>query len=189
MKYFIIILIFAFVACNQEKKQKVIQKENNKSKTEISKEQPHKLNKKEAIAHIRDMYAKINELASTAEVIEKEMMEESAEGGQIKAYKHNGKIIKIIVFAFGETGRATKEYYFENEKLIFAFTKEDYYDRPMYVEGAKISKTDENRYYFYNEELFLWLDPDKNEIDLNKAENTSENILEDVNKSIETLQN
>jgi hypothetical protein len=180
MKYLIPLIFLALVACSQEKQKKANQEPKKEQKKEDIKEQTNDFSKEKAVAHIRDMFSKINEQAKTAEIIEKEMMEESAEGGQLKAYKHDGKIIKIKMLAFGETGRATKEYYFEDENLIFAFTKEEYYDRPMYVEGAKISKTIENRYYFYNEKLFKWLDPEKKEIDLQKAVETSENIVNEA---------
>lgn len=180
MKYLIPIFFIAFIACNQEQKQTKETSENKTAVQEELKEAPKEFNKENAIAHIREMFSKINKQAETAEIVEKEMMEESAEGGQLKAYKHDGKIIKLKMLAFGETGRATKEYYFEKEKLIFAFTKEEYYDRPMYVEGAKISKTLENRYYFYNEKLFKWLDPEKKEVDLQNAVETSENIVNEA---------
>jgi hypothetical protein len=148
---------------------------------------PQDFDKKKAVLHIREIFNKINKAVATAEIFEKNIEGESTEGGSVKAYKHNNEIIKIVYSVYGEMGKATDEYYFENGKLIFVFTQEFQYNMPMYMEESKISKTIENRYYFYNEKLFLWLDPDKNEIDLNKAENTSQNLLEDVNKLIESL--
>lgn len=86
---------------------------------------------------------------------------------------------------FGETGKRMTEYYFDNEKLIFAFDQVFLYNRPIYwdektakeyddkeVFDAKKTTVEENRYYFNNEDLFQWLDNEKNEKDVTIATNS-----------------
>jgi hypothetical protein len=180
MKYLLALFLMAFITCNQDKQSPNanISKEKPIQKTLV--EQPQDFDKNEAMLHIRKMFAKINEQTKNAEIIKKDVMDESAEGGQLKAFKKDGEIIKLEMLAFGEMGKATKEYYFENNKLIFAFTKEVLYDRPMYIEGAQISKTVENRYYFFKEILFKWLDPDKKEIQIEENSKKSNELLGEV---------
>jgi len=110
---------------------------------------------------------------------------ESTEGGQGIAFYENSKLKMIQVIWFGETGRNMIEYYFENGKLIFAFDQNFKYNRPIYwdekkavesgdkeVFDSKKTTVKEDRYYFNNEVLFLWLDNQKNKMDLTMGTNS-----------------
>lgn len=187
MKYIVPIILMITFSYGNQTKNEISKSLKQKGIKNLKMQQVDRFDKEKAVLHIRELFNKINEQAKNAEIIEKDMMGESTEGGQLKAYKYAGEIIKLIMLSFGENGKVAKEYYFENQQLIFAFTKEEYYDRPMYVLGSKISKTVENRYYFYNEELFKWLNPEKNEVNLSTIENTSEEILNEAKSYLKRI--
>ena len=110
---------------------------------------------------------------------------ESTEGGQGVAFYENSKLKMIQVIWFGETGRNMVEYYFDNGKLIFAFDQSFKYNRPIYWDEKKAKEFEdkevfdpekttvkEDRYYFNNEILFLWLDNNKKKMDLTMGTNS-----------------
>lgn len=107
-----------------------------------------------------------------------QIWDESAEGGQAIAYYDNEELKFIEVIWFGETGKRQIEYYFNKGKLIFAYDQYFTYNRPIYSDSDAgyyngdnevfdPNKTivNEDRYYFENDALFLWLDNDKKEVD------------------------
>jgi len=114
-----------------------------------------------------------------------EFFDESSDGAEATAYS-NGIDLKIIkVVWLGETGRRIIKYYFDNTKLIFAFNQDFVYNRPYYwdeklakenedkvVFDPKKTVVKEDRYYFKNEKLFLWLNNEKKEVDLSLSKNS-----------------
>lgn len=136
-------------------------------------------NKEMWIKDIRLKYSDIrmNLDSYTTDIID--IWGESAEGGEVTAYYDNEEIKLIKVIWYGETGKRQIEYYFYNEKLIFSFNQNFKYNRSIWwsIEDAELVGDDElfdpkktiiieDRYYFKNDRLFLWLDHDKNEVDL-----------------------
>jgi hypothetical protein len=110
--------------------------------------------------------------------------DESTEGGIGIAFYENSELKLIKVVFFGEIGRNVTEYYFDNGKLYFSFDQQFKYNRPIYWDETKIKELSdkevfddkktiikEDRYYFNNEVLFLWLDNEKKEIDLTLGTN------------------
>lgn len=110
----------------------------------------------------------------------------SAEGGHAIAYYADSNDLKLIELTwFGENGKRIIEYYFDNQNLIFSFVREFDYNRPIYWDEEKAKEMGDNevydpkkttikedRYYFENEQLFLWLDNDGNQVDLTLGTNT-----------------
>ncbi|WP_025667482.1 hypothetical protein [Aquimarina megaterium] len=92
----------------------------------------------------------------------------TTEGGLVTAYLDNKDLRLIEIIEFGETGKNITQYYFKNRKLFFAFDQQYRYNTPIYNEEFDANKTTiiEDRYYFHKEKLFLWLDTDKNKVDL-----------------------
>lgn len=131
---------------------------------------------------VKDIRLKYSEIRENLDFYDTTMIGiwgESTEGGQATAYYDNGNLKLIEVVWLGETGKSQIEYYFNNGKLIFAFDQDFDYNRPIYWdektakengdnEAFNPQKTTvkENKYYFKNEILFLWLDNDKKEVDL-----------------------
>ena len=82
----------------------------------------------------------------------------SAEGGELVAYLSGPSIVKISATFYGEMGRATDEYYYSNDKLIFVFRKHSHYRAPL---SGKVVRTTENRYYFKDDKLIRWISEGK----------------------------
>ncbi|WP_109437654.1 hypothetical protein [Aquimarina sp. AU119] len=115
----------------------------------------------------------------------------TTEGSYITAYLDHEDLKLIEVTEFGETGKNIIAYYFKDKKLFFAFNQRHKYNRPIYwdekaakeIEDGEVfdlSKTKiiEDRYYFDNEKIFLWLDKNKNKVDLTiKANLSIEKVL------------
>ena len=110
--------------------------------------------------------------------INKELTENSAEGGEIKAYYDDTVLRKVIAAYYGETGKKVIDYYFWDNAIFFMFVQEYKYNSPVYVtedmpeaglEAYDESKTKitENRYYFTQNRLIRWLDNNKKKVDIN----------------------
>ena len=106
------------------------------------------------IPSIRRQYAAINKRASRYRKVKKELSGFSLEGGQLVAYFDGPAIVKIVATHYGEGGRTLEEYYYSDAKLIFVFSKEYRYNRPL---SGKVVRTEENRFYFANDRLVQWL--------------------------------
>lgn len=113
------------------------------------------------IQTIRKQYAAINKGVRRYKKVKKELSGFSLEGGELIAYFHGPAIVKIVANHFGESGRASEEYYYRNGKLIFVFRKDYRYDRPM---SGKVVSTQENRFYFQNDRLLRWVNEDGKQI-------------------------
>lgn len=137
------------------------------------------------IKDIREKYKNIRDNLTSYTLTNIEILDESAEGGEGKAYFDKNDIKLIEVVWYGETGKRVLEYYFDNDSLFFAFEQLFEYNAPMYIdkETAKYEGVDdyfdpdkttivENRYYFGNEVLIRWLDNSKKKIDLTIKSNS-----------------
>lgn len=121
----------------------------------------------DSIQAIRQQYANINRNAAKYQKVKKELLGFSAEGGELVAYFSGPSIVKITATFFGEMGRATDEYYYLNDKLIFVFGKHSHYRAPL---TGKVVRTTEDRYYFKDDKLIRWIDEKGKQI----ASSTSE---------------
>lgn len=137
---------------------------------------------------VKDIRLQCTEIKSKLASYNTSMIEiwgESAEGGLATGYYYKGDVKLIEVIWLGETGKKQIEYYFNKGKLIFAFEQYFEYNRPIFW-NEKIAKSNgdnevfhpdkttviEDRYYFNNEVLFLWLDKDKKEQNLSTGTNS-----------------
>ena len=125
---------------------------------------------------------------SNLETYKKNIVEhegESTDGGQTTTYFKNADIKLIEVIGFWETGKNVTEYYFKNDQLFFVFDQRHKYNRPIHWDEKSAkengdneifdpnkTKITEDRYYFDKEYLFLWLDNDRNKVDLTIGTNT-----------------
>jgi hypothetical protein len=107
------------------------------------------------IAAIRSRYATINKNLKSYRTVKKEISGHSTEGGELVAYFDGDVIKKIVAAHYGETGKATEEYYFWNNELMFVFRRDSRYDRPL---SGKVVATEENRFYFGAGRLIRWID-------------------------------
>ncbi|HEX5703596.1 MAG TPA: hypothetical protein VFX97_10395 [Pyrinomonadaceae bacterium] len=121
------------------------------------------------IQTIRQQYAAINRGAARYKKVKKELLGFSAEGGELVAFTRGPSIVKITATFYGEMGRATDEFYYANDKLIFIFRKHSHYNRPL---TGKVVRTTENRYYFKDDKLIRWIGEDGKQVSTTAPEFT-----------------
>jgi hypothetical protein len=113
------------------------------------------------IQTIRQQYAAINRGAARYKKVQKELLGFSAEGGVLVAYLRGPSIVKISATFYGEIGRATDEFYYSNDKLIFVYRKHLHYSGQL---TGKVVRTTENRYYFKDDKLIRWIGEDGKQV-------------------------
>lgn len=106
----------------------------------------------------------------------------STEGGEVLALIDGGVMRKAIVTFYGETGKRTDEYYFENDRLIYLFRQNFEYDKPIYIEGSTIAAKKEARFFFHEGQLIRWINPSNELVDPHseEADEVVNSIYEDV---------
>jgi hypothetical protein len=109
----------------------------------------------ESIASIRQHYAQINRDAAKYKKVKKELSGFSAEGGQLVAYFDGPSIMKIAATFYGESGKASEEYYYWDNQLIFVLRTDYRYSKPL---SGKVVRTTVDRFYFSNDKLIRWID-------------------------------
>jgi len=119
------------------------------------------------IQSIRQHYAQINSSAAKYKKVKKELSGFSAEGGELVAYFHGPSVMKMVATYFGESGKASEEYYFWDGKLIFILSTDFRYDKPL---SGKVARKTQNRFYFGNDKLIRWIDENAKEVASDKPE-------------------
>ncbi len=140
----------------------------------------------EALITIRTRYQLIREALEFCNRRTIDIDDQSTEGGQATAYFAADELQMIALELLGETGKWEWEFYFDRDRLFFVLTRDFRYNRPFYWDAEKArefgdtevfdpekSIIRENRYYFDRERLFLWLDHDRQTVDLNSQENST----------------
>ena len=134
------------------------------------------------VNNIREKYKVIRNSLDSYDTTMVEIWYEGTENGETTAYLDKSELKMIKTLWFGETGKKIVEYYFDNGKLIFALNQD--FDNNRDEKTAKGNGSNEvldqnktvvkeDRYYFYNEKLFLWLDNDKKEVNLSSGTNST----------------
>ena len=154
---------------------------NNTAGTE-SKQSNTSVDTVQLINTIRKEYSEINSKVAKYHKVEKNVFDQSAEGGVIIAYYDNKDLKKANTTFYGEMGKVMTEYYFNKDGLIFAYSIEYNYDKPMYIKGSKIVSMQENRYYLFRNQLIKWLDNNKKSVNPNSKvyQEANKNLLEDL---------
>jgi hypothetical protein len=119
------------------------------------------------INSIRQHYGQINRSAGLYKKVKKGLSGFSAEGGELVAYFHGPSVMKMVATYFGESGKASEEFYFWSGKLIFVLRTDLRYDKPL--SGKVVQKT-ENRFYFSDGKLIRWIDEKAKEVASDKPE-------------------
>lgn len=122
---------------------------------------PTKAPQADPIETIRQHYTQINRSAPNYRKVKKNLSGFSGEGGEMIAYFHGPTVMKIVATYFGETGKATEEFYYWDGKLIFVFSKDMRYRKPL---SGKVVSTTEDRFYFNNDKLLRWIDGKGNQV-------------------------
>ena len=130
-----------------------------------------------AILKIRARFNAVNTMLSKSTPQSYELSG-STEGGELLIYNLDGKLLRLTATYYGETGKWVEDYYLDDLGFpVFVFTQDYAYNRPFYYTEAEArsngdtewfdpEKTTvaENRYYFEDEQLIRWLDPDNREV-------------------------
>lgn len=102
---------------------------------------------------LQTQYSQINRNLKTYNHVQRDLSGYSTEGGALDIYAVNNVPRKIVATYYGETGRASEEYYFWNAALFFVLRSETRYDGVFAPARAK----SENRFYFTNGKLVGWI--------------------------------
>ena len=106
-----------------------------------------------AILRIRAHFTLIEREASTYRCRSVDLDGFSTEGGTVEACYAGRELRRLSARYFGETGRASEQYYFWNDSLEFLFGKDETYDRPL---SGHVRSTEEERLYWDNGRLIRW---------------------------------
>jgi hypothetical protein len=133
---------------------------------------------------IRKEYNRINADISKFRVVEGDLEGQSTEGGEIKKYYEDKSLRKAQLIFFGERGRVMIEYYFLNREIFFSFERAFYYNIPMYEKGSRVSKIEDERFYFYNQKLIRWIGPDGKIVGANLYPAKEKEIAKHLNEDV-----
>ncbi|HEX8691771.1 MAG TPA: hypothetical protein VF746_05090 [Longimicrobium sp.] len=114
---------------------------------------PPRLEQDSVIRRIRAAYARTNAGLPRCERRRRELMDQSTEGGRLDAYVCRGEVVKLVAVLYGETGRATEEFYLAGGRPYFVYRVSLRYERPF----GKVASTGEDRFYFQAGRLVRWL--------------------------------
>ena len=80
-----------------------------------------------------------------------ELTGQSAEGGEANLYKKRGKVVKIEVVLYGETGKLEATYYVTETASIYLVEMTDYYyAAPISADGVEISAVSSRKFVLCN---------------------------------------
>lgn len=164
-----------------ELKEKELElKENELSRIQDTQDKEEPKTEEEIISDIREKFGAVNYNINSYKKVKKDLMDESTEGGELEAYFKKEELKKIVASYYGEMGKLIKEYYFWDNDLFFVFTQDYSYNMPIYMDGSKVDKIDENRYYVHNDKLMRWLDPNKEKVGKSKFLQKETEILQNA---------
>lgn len=133
------------------------------------------------IEAIRAEYKNINADSAKLKVVRKDVMGESTEGGEIDRFYDGYRLRKAIAMFYGETGKSRTEYYFNDGKIIFIYKVLSHYNKPMYMEGSKVQRVEEDRFYFNTDRsLIRWIDTKGRIIDKKAYPAKRKTLLEEL---------
>jgi hypothetical protein len=115
---------------------------------------------------IRIRYDEVERDLKNCKQVKRAVMDESAEGGELTAYFSGQSLRKLVGIFYGETGKTIEEYYFWDERLFFVLRVDSHYDEPL---SGKVVRKSEERFYFADDALIRWLDPEKKEVSAGPA--------------------
>lgn len=131
-------------------------------------------------AQARAHYAAVNQAISKATVVKRELQGYSTEGGELTAYFRKGVPLKMTAKYYGESGKASEEYYFWQGRLFFILRTSERYDMPIGASPTpgKVVKQTQERWYFKDGKLWRWIRPGGKTLESgSEFDNQAENYL------------
>ena len=135
------------------------------------------------LAQARAHYAAVNKAVPAATVVKRELQGYSLEGGDLTACFQRGVPLKMTANFYGESGKATEEYYFWQGRLFFIVRTSWHYNgslnNPNPPQPIKLIRDQEQeRWYFKNGQLWRWINQDGQTIKAGaELKNQQENYL------------
>jgi hypothetical protein len=130
------------------------------------------------VARIRKQFAKLTVDSSKWRMVREDLEGRSTEGGEIKKFYRGDTLTKAVITFYGETGKSVSDYYFWDREVFFALERNSYYNKPMSVRGAKISKSEENRLYFDKQTLMRWINLKGKKVDSDLYADKEKQVLD-----------
>jgi hypothetical protein len=112
---------------------------------------------------------------------------QTTEGGEATGYFKDGEIKKITTIYYGETGKASEEYYFFDKKLIFYYSFTQRYEKPFYIGKVKIVSKNEDRYYFDDGSIIKYINKPIKKIAPDELVKTASETQNDVKRLLTLL--
>ncbi|MBK7393920.1 MAG: hypothetical protein IPI64_11580 [Chloracidobacterium sp.] len=101
------------------------------------------------ITEIRSQVAAINKGAAKYKKVTKDVDDISLEGAEATYYRSGEDLKKITTKMYGETYKATGEFYYRDGELIFGYIRHSQYDTQIGLSNpVKVIRVEERRYYF-----------------------------------------
>lgn len=134
----------------------------------------------EIISNIREHYGAINYNVKYYDKVSKVVSSADDHTMSLKGYFKDGELRKMTTRYEDDFERLIEEYYFWDNELFFVYTQLDV-DYPHDELSNYQSETPgQNRYYFHNDNLIRWLDPEKEEVVASKFSSKEAKILSEV---------
>jgi hypothetical protein len=137
----------------------------------------------ENITTIKQEFKLINENVQNMSISTSTNFDMATDGTEITTYSDNNSLRKLVLKHAGESGKLIEEYYLLDNNLIFYFSQAYSYNMPYYIDSTKAAELefkewhnpdkttiDENRYYFWNNQLIRWIDNEGNNMPMNTNE-------------------
>ncbi|MBN2089799.1 hypothetical protein JW964_09300 [candidate division KSB1 bacterium] len=154
------------------------------------------------IKQIRAEYALLKNAISTFQRDSTAAPDSVLLDGDAFYYQDQQKNIRLVELRLQRTdGRQHHEYYFKNNKLFFVYKEIQAYNAPFWMtdeifkqQGNELydpqkTKIFENRFYFHENKLIRWLNPEKKQVakDMPAFLNEEKKILDAVTLLFETF--
>ena len=98
-----------------------------------------------AVAMVRARVEATDKNEASYRKVERNLQGYSLEGGVLTGLFKGGEIVRMTARHFGESGKATEEYYLQNGSLIFMLRTDFSYES---LRSDKIVRRDQTRYYW-----------------------------------------
>ena|ERR1700744_2102767 len=142
------------------------------------------------INFIKAQFVDVNSHISTYKTVHRNDMGLTTEGGEATAYFDGNDLKKILSVFYGETGRVTLEYYFQNGKLIFFYKIDYFYNWPFNVAGGgKIVSTTEGRYYFDGSNIIKYINKPQKALSATSLNKEAKEDLTEVARLVKLINN
>ncbi len=106
------------------------------------------------ITEIRSQVAAINKGAAKYKKVTKDVDDISLEGAEATFYRSGDDLRKVTARMYGETYKATGEFYYRDGKLIFGYIRHSQYDTQIGLsKPVKVIRVEDQKYYFKDGDL------------------------------------